>query len=214
MLGWSSKGQYEAQVEKAEADFGPLYEKYAAVDVEVLAKNPEALKTGERLYANYCSGCHGSDARGAKGFPNLRDQDWLYGGAPEQIKTALLNGRSGVMPALEAALGADGVVNVTEYVLSLSGRDHDVALAAKGKVNFDSICAACHGADGKGNQALGAPNLTDRIWQYGGSRKSIIETLELGRNGQMPAHKDFLGEEKIHLLTAYVYSLSQEYEQD
>ncbi len=214
MLGWSSKGQYEAQVEKAEADYGPLYKKYAAVNIETLAKNPDALKTGERLYANYCSGCHGSDARGAKGFPNLRDQNWLYGGLPDQIKTSIVAGRNGVMPPWEAVIGADGVRDVTEYVLSLSGREHGFEAATKGKVQFDSLCAACHGADGKGNQALGAPNLTDRIWQYGGSKESIIETINLGRNGQMPAHKDFLGEDRIHVLAAYVYSLSQEYEKD
>lgn len=214
VLGWTSLGQYEAQVEKAEADYGPLYKKYAAVDIETLSKDPDALKTGERLYANYCAQCHGSDARGAKGFPNLRDQNWLYGGQPEQIRTSLLNGRNGVMPAWVGVLGETGVTEVTEYVYGLNGRDRDEALATKGKVHYDTVCAACHGADGTGNQALGAPNLTDRIWQYGGSRKSITETLTLGRNGQMPAHKDFLGEDRIHVLTAYVYSLSHEYEQD
>ena len=214
MLGWTSKGQYESQIEKAEKEYGPLYKKYAAVDIETLSRNAEALKTGERLYANYCGVCHGSDARGARGFPNLRDQNWLYGGNPDQIKTTILSGRSGVMPSWEAVLGAAGVSDVTEYVLSLSDREHDASLAAKGKVHFDTTCAACHGPDGTGNQALGAPNLTDRIWQYGGSKKSIIETITIGRNGQMPAHKDFLGEDRVHVLTAYVYSLSQEYEQD
>ena len=214
MLGWTSIGQYESQIEQAEKDYGPLFKKYAAVDIETLAKDPEALKTGERLYANYCSVCHGSDARGAKGFPNLRDQNWLYGGQPDQIKTTLLNGRNGVMPPWEAVLGAAGVTEATEYVYGLNGREHDESLAAKGKVHYDTVCVACHGPEGKGNQMLGAPNLTDRIWQYGGSRKSINETLTLGRNGQMPAFKDFLGEDRIHVLTAYVYSLSHEYEQD
>jgi cytochrome c oxidase cbb3-type subunit 3 len=166
------------------------------------------------LFANYCTVCHGSDARGARGYPNLRDQDWLYGGEPDQIKTSILNGRNGVMPGWVAVLGADGVLDVTEFVVSLSGRDHDTGAAARGKVHFDSTCAACHQTDGTGNHALGAPNLTDRIWLYGGSKKSIIESVTAGRSGNMPGHIEFLGEDRAHLLATYIYSLSQDFEND
>ena len=214
VLGWSSKGQYEAQVDTAEKTYGPIYQKYAAIDIKTLAKDPEALNTGERLFANYCTVCHGSDARGARGYPNLCDQDWLYGGEPEQIKTSILNGRNGVMPGWDTVIGADGVHDVTEHVVSLSGRDHDAGMAARGKVVFESTCVACHQADGTGNHALGAPNLTDRIWLYGGSRKSIIETIKDGRSGKMPGHKEFLGDDRVHLLAGYIYSLSQDFEND
>ena len=214
MLGWSSKGQYEDQIKTADETFGPIFEKYAAIDVKTLAQDADALNTGERLFANYCSVCHGSDARGAKGFPNLRDGDWLYGGEPEQIKTSILQGRKGVMPPWQEALGDSGVVDVAEYTLSLSGRDHDAEAAARGKVHFDTLCVACHLPDGSGNQALGAPNLTDRIWLYGGSSKSVIESIAKGRAGDMPAHQEFLGEPRVHILAAYVYSLSQELEHE
>ena len=208
LLDWTSAGQYQREVDVADASYGPLFTKYREMPVVALAAVPEAHKMGERLFVNYCSVCHGSDARGARGFPNLRDNDWLYGGSPEQIEQTVLNGRSGVMPAWQDALGGDqGVADVVQYVLSLSGRDVNQA-AGRGKEKFQTICASCHGADGKGNQALGAPNLTDNIWLYGGSEKVVTETIAKGRNGQMPAHKEFLGEDKVHLLAAYVYSLS------
>jgi cytochrome c oxidase cbb3-type subunit 3 len=164
---------------------------------------------GQRLYLTYCYQCHGSDARGAKGFPNLTDNDWLYGGSPEAIETTILNGRVGVMPPMIDAIGgAEGVKEVANYVREISGQQpFDAALAAKGKDKF-VICAACHGPDGKGNPAIGAPNLTDNIWLYGGSLASISETITKGRNNAMPAWKDLLGEPKVHLLAAYVYSLS------
>jgi cytochrome c oxidase cbb3-type subunit 3 len=209
LLGWSSAGQYEREIDLADASYGPLFTKYRAMPIIAVAADPEAHKMGERLFVNYCSVCHGSDARGARGFPNLRDNDWLYGGSPEQIEQTILNGRNGVMPAWKDALGGDqGVADTVQYVLSLSGRNVDQAAAARGKEKFQTFCVACHGADGKGNQALGAPNLTDNIWLYGGSEKTVTETISNGRNGQMPAHKDFLGEDKVHLLAAYVYSLS------
>lgn len=214
LLQWSSLQQYKDQLQVAEETYTPRFKQYAAVDIQTLAKDDAAMKSGERLYANYCSVCHGSDARGARGYPNLRDQDWLYGGKPEQIKSSILNGRQAAMPAWEAVLGESGVLDVTEYVLSLSGRDHDQPAAARGKTQFEAVCAACHQADGTGNPALGAPNLTNRIWLYGGSRKSIIESITIGRNGVMPAHREFLGEDRVHVLTAYIYSLSQEYENE
>ena len=157
------------------------------------------------------STCHGSDARGARGYPNLRDGDWLWGGDPANIKTTILNGRIAAMPAWEAALGGQsGVDEVTQYILRLSGRATIDELADKGKAKYDIFCVACHGPEGKGNVALGAPNLTDDIWLYGGSITRISESLIKGRNGQMPAFREFLGEAKVHLLAAYVYGLSQE----
>jgi cytochrome c oxidase cbb3-type subunit 3 len=207
-LGWTSEGQYEKEVRDAEARYAPLYEKYLKQDIAALAKDPEALKTGERLFVNYCAQCHGSDARGAKGFPNLRDHDWLWGGDPQTIKTTIMNGRTGMMPGWGAVLGPEGLFNVTEYVLSLSGRKVNENAAAAGKEKFMQLCVACHGPDGKGNPAVGAPNLTDDIWVYGGTQREVMETIEKGRSGRMPAHAEFLGEGKVHVLAAYVYSLS------
>ncbi len=210
VLGWSSKDRYEREVQAADKRFGPLYEKYLQEDLRTLVHDQKAMKTGARLFFNYCTVCHGSDAGGAKakGYPSLKDSDWLYGGGPEQIKTSIMHGRNGVMPPWEAALGRQGVFNVTEYVLSLSGRKVNINAAQAGKEKFLQLCAACHGADGKGDQKQGAPNLTDNIWLHGGSQKTIMETIAGGRQGRMPAHKEFLGEAKVHLLAAYIYSLS------
>jgi cytochrome c oxidase cbb3-type subunit 3 len=211
LLGWTSVGQYNGEMAVADSKYGPLFNKYREMPLLAVAADPTAHKMGERLFVTYCAVCHGSDARGARGFPNLRDHDWLYGGAPNQIEQSILNGRGGVMPAWKDALGGEaGVADVVQYVLSLSGRNVDQAAAARGKVKFQTFCVACHGPEGKGNQALGAPNLTDNIWLYGGSEKAVTETVSNGRHGQMPAHKEFLGEDKVHLLAAYVYSLSNE----
>ncbi len=210
LLSWSSSGQYEDELKEADKNFGELYERYAREDLKKLAANPDAVKTGERLFVSYCTGCHGSDARGAPGFPNLRDTDWLWGGDPQTIEKTILDGRSGAMPAWGAVLGREGTFNVSEYVLSLSGKrviNENAAVA--GKEKFQQLCVACHGPEGKGNSALGAPNLTDDVWLYGGSQKTVMETIEKGRNGRMPVHREFLGEAKAHLLAAYVYSLSQ-----
>ena len=208
ILGWTEKGQYDKEIEAANQEFNPLYEKYLKEDLKLLAANREAIKTGERLYVNYCTGCHGSDAGGASGYPSLRDEDWLYGGDPQMIKASIMNGRTGAMPPWGAVLGPEGTANVAEYVLQLSGRSVNDTVAETGKEKFKQLCVACHGADGKGNPALGAPNLTDNIWLYGGSKQKIMESIDKGRSGRMPAHAEFLGEAKAHLLTAYVYSLS------
>jgi len=209
MLGWTSTGQYQREVDLADNRYGPLFKKYAEMDLVAVAADPEARRMGERMFVSYCSVCHGSDARGAYGFPDLRDNDWLYGGTPDAIQLSIINGRSGVMPAWEQALGGpQGVADVADYVYTLSGRDADPAAVGRGKEQFQQLCVACHGVDGKGNQALGAPNLTDNIWLYGSTRSAVTESIAMGRNGQMPAHRDFLGEEKAHLLAAYVYSLS------
>lgn len=209
-LGWSSATQYRQEVQTAEERFGPLYEGYFREHIPALAQDPQALKTGERLFVNYCSICHGSDARGAPGFPNLRDGEWLWGGEPEQIKTTILHGRNGAMPAWGSALSRDEVFNVAEYVLGLSGQRVNENAARAGEAKFKQICVACHGPEGKGNPALGAPDLTNDIWLYGGSQQAVMATIAVGRQGRMPAFQEFLGEAKVHLLAAYVYSLSRE----
>ena len=207
---WTSSGAHRAETQQAESQYGPTFNRYLEQGLAVVAQDPEARAIGQRLFLTYCAQCHGSDAGGGIGFPNLRDKDWLYGGEPETIKASIMEGRNGVMPALGAAVGGDeGARNLVHYIFSLGGRTHDPLKAAFGKQKF-TICAGCHGADGKGNKALGAPNLTDQIWLYGGSEAAIVQTILAGRKGQMPAHKDFLGEAKVHVLAAYVYSLSLE----
>jgi len=176
-------------------------------DVKQVAADPKAREMGQRLFLNYCAQCHGSDAGGAKGYPNLADQDWLYGGEPDNIKTTLIAGRAGVMPAF-AHLEGGQISDVANYVRGLSGLAADQLKSARGAEVFKANCAACHGPDGKGMQAMGAPNLTDKVWLYGGSEAAIVETVSKGRNGKMPAHESILTPEKIHLLTAYVWSLS------
>jgi cytochrome c oxidase cbb3-type subunit 3 len=208
-LGWSQVTQLEQEVAAADKRFGPMYEKFAALDVEALSKNPEALAIGQKLFLNNCAQCHASDGGGSRGFPNLTDRDWQWGGDPATIKATITNGRTGTMPPFGPALGEQGVKDVAHYVMSLSGLTHDSLRRARGEPIFKQICAACHGAEGKGNPALGAPNLTDRIWLHGSGEPTIIETITRGRSGQMPAHKELLSEAKIHLLTAYVLSLSQ-----
>jgi cytochrome c oxidase cbb3-type subunit 3 len=214
VLGWSSQGtQYTAEMDKAAEKYDPIFKQYAAVAVADLASKPEyqeARDMGKRLFLTYCMQCHGSDAGGARGFPNLRDDEWSWGGSPEQIKVSIANGRIGNMPA-QAHLGEEKIDQVATYVMSLGGRDVDAAKAAAGKeVYLTAGCIGCHGMDGTGNPLLGAPNLTDNIWLYGGSPGVIKQTLQNGRAGVMPAHQELLGDEKVHLLTAYVYGLSQQ----
>ena len=208
-LGWSSQGAYEAEQTKATAAMAPLYARFASLDAEALAKDPQAMAVGERLFINNCATCHGSDAKGGKGFPNLTDNDWLYGGSFEKVKETITNGRQGLMPPMAAAVGtAEDVRNVANYVLSLSGSAHNAIAAQLGKPKF-AACAACHGADGKGNQALGAPNLTDKIWLHGWGDEAIIAMVNNGKTNVMPAQGTRLGGEQIHVLAAYVLSLSQ-----
>ncbi len=212
LLGWTSHNQLEREQEKAAASYSEIFGRYAAMPVEEVAQEPAALKMGTRLFANNCAVCHGADAGGNYGFPDLSDNDWLYGGTPEKIKETITHGRAGAMPAWADIIKEEGVVNVSEYVLSLSGQDHDAAMATKGKTVFDTNCAACHGLDGKGNQAMGAPNLTDDVWLYEGTRGGIRHSVRNGRSNVMPAQVNKLREDKIHLLAAYVYSLSQDFE--
>jgi cytochrome c oxidase cbb3-type subunit III len=210
-VNWTQANQWKAEVQAFDKEIAPLYAKYSATPVEELIHNQDALQTGQRLFKSNCSVCHGTTAKGAQGFPNLTDNDWLYGGQPAQIVQTITNGRQGAMPAWEAILGDEGIKNMVEYVRSLSGLKHDEAAAAAAAPVFLQNCAMCHGADAKGNIMVGSANLTDDIWLYGGSSKQIEFTLRNGRNGKMPAHKEILGanaDAKIHLLATYVYSLS------
>jgi len=207
-LGWSQIGQLKEENARAEKQYGPLYEKFAAMELGALAKNREALTVGQKLFLNHCAQCHASDGGGSRGFPNLTDKDWLWGGDGKVIETTIAKGRTGVMPPWGAALGEAGVKDVAHYVLSLSGSTHDSIRKAKGETTYKTTCAACHGAEGKGNQALGAPDLTDRIWLHGSGEAALIDTIAKGRTSQMPAHKDVLSPAKIRLLAAYVLSLS------
>ncbi len=215
VLGWSSSGAYEQERKSFDARLAPLYAKYDAMNIEAIARDPAARETGERLFLTYCSQCHGSDAGGARGFPSLRDSDWLYGGTPETIVQTLTKGRMGVMPAFGAVLGPEGVRDVAAYVRSFSGLPHDNLRAQVGKPLFAQNCAACHGGDGKGTQALGAPNLTDAIWLYGSSERTIVEGITKGHNidpaagtNAMPAFENQLTPAQIRVVAAYVWGLS------
>ena len=207
-LGWTQVKQYEQEMAAANKTIAPLYAKFAAMPVEELATNPEAKAIGERMFMNNCAQCHGSDAHGSRGFPNLTDKDWIHGGSPEKIAETLTNGRIGMMPPMAAAVGTeDDVKNVANYVLSLSNSAHDATRAAAGKEKF-AVCAACHGADGTGSQSIGAPNLTDNIWLHGAGEEAIIKRINEGKVNQMPAQGAKFTPEQIHVLAAYVWGLS------
>lgn len=210
VLGWTSVGELTASQEKAREQYVESYDVYAKMTVEELSQNPDAMKMGVRLFANNCAVCHGADGGGNYGFPNLTDSDWLHGGTPEQIHSTIVNGRYGNMPPWGPTIGEDGVAAVTDYVLSLSDLEHDSSKVAEGQKIFSTICTACHGEDAKGKIAMGAPNLTDDIWLYDSNRETIANTIRNGRVNRMPAQIDLLREDKIHLLTAYVYSLSHQ----
>ena len=211
LLGWTSANQWEEEMAHAEEVYKPVFAKYAALSVEELNQpgNETGLKMGQRMFSNNCAVCHGQGGQGAYGFPTLTDSDWLYGGEPAQIIATIVNGRRGAMPAWGPVLGEDGVQDVTNYVLSLSGKTVDTEAAARGQTQFNTLCAACHMPTGKGMQALGAPNLTDNVWLYGGNFEQVAHSIRAGRAGVMPAHKDLLSEDKIKLISAYVYSLSK-----
>jgi cytochrome c oxidase cbb3-type subunit III len=206
--GWTSHGQYDAEVAKGDAEVAPLYAKFLAMKVEDVAKDPQARAIGERLFMNNCSQCHGSDAHGGKGFPNLTDNDWLHGGTPDKIVETITKGRVGNMPTMAAAVGtSDDVKNVANYVLSLSGSPHDSVRANLGKEKF-VVCAACHGPDGKGMQAVGSANLTDNIWLHGFGEQAIINMVANGKVNVMPAQEGKLTAPQIHVLASYVWGLS------
>jgi cytochrome c oxidase cbb3-type subunit III len=209
-LGWTSSGQYQNEQAKARDALQPLYARFASMDEKQLAADTQAMGIGERLYLNNCASCHGSDARGSKGFPNLADRDWLWGGAFADIQKTIAEGRNGVMPPMADAVGGgENVRHIAHYVLSLSGSPHDSVAAQLGRSRF-AVCAACHGADGKGNAAMGAPNLTDSVWLHGWGESSIAAIVTNGKNNAMPAHANRLTPEQIRVLGAYVWRLSNE----
>ena len=214
IFGWTSVGEHTKEVATVDAQVKPLFEKFQKMDLQAVAADKEAMEMAGRLFQTYCIQCHGVTGQGSrdKGFPNLTDKDWQWGGTPEQIVETIANGRMGVMPPYggspEAIGGEAGAKEVANYVRSLSGLSHNSDLAEKGKAKYETVCFACHGQDGKGMQALGAPNLTDKTWLYGSSEAKIVETIVAGRQNQMPAWKEFLGDAKIHLLSAYVLGLS------
>ncbi|WP_313285300.1 cytochrome-c oxidase, cbb3-type subunit III [Stutzerimonas kunmingensis] len=214
--GWTQVKEWQREMDKADEQYGPLFAKYAAMPVEEVANDAQALKMGGRLFASNCSVCHGSDAKGAYGFPNLTDNDWLWGGEPETIRATIRHGRQAAMPAWRDVIGEEGIRNVAGYVRSLSGRDTPEGISVdieQGQKIFATNCVVCHGPEAKGVAAMGAPNLTDNVWLYGSSFAQIQQTLRYGRNGRMPAQEAILGNDKVHLLAAYVYSLSQQPEQ-
>ncbi len=209
LLGWSTDTAYQQQQTENKQKYSALFEKYENQNIPALAKNTEAMKTAQRLFANNCAACHGSDAQGAPGFPNLTDHDWLYGGTPENIEASITHGRQGSMPSFANSLSDADKDNLIAYINQLHGEAAYSEQAQKGQNLFSQNCIACHGANAQGNQQIGSANLTDNIWLYGGSDEIIKETLTKGRSGKMPAHEKLLDEQTIHLLAAYVYSLSQ-----
>jgi cytochrome c oxidase cbb3-type subunit 3 len=207
-LKWTSTGQYEAEEAKARAALTTLYARFTAMDEKQLAADEQAMGIGERLFVNNCAACHGSDARGSKGFPNLTDADWLWGGGFAEIQKSIAEGRTGAMPPMGDAIGGgEHVRNVAHYVLSLSGSPHDSVAAQLGRSKF-AACAACHGMDGKGNPALGAPNLTDKVWLHGWGEEAIAAIVNGGKTNQMPAHANRLTPEQVRVLAAYVWRFS------
>ena len=207
-LGWTQVSQYEQEVASADEKYGAFYATFSDMELLAIAGNDDAMAAAANIFGNNCAACHGSDGRGAIGYPNLTNGDWLYGGDPDTILTTISNGRNGIMPAQEAVLGADGIDETTEYVMSLAGLDSSADKAAKGAAHFTTYCAVCHGADGTGNQLLGAPNLTDDIWLHGGTREAIHDTITNGRMNQMPAQLQYLGEDRARLMAAFVLKLS------
>ncbi len=208
-LGWSSRGAYEQEKTAADQALTPIYSKFDAMAIQDVAKDPQAVAIGNRLFMNNCSQCHGSDAMGSKGFPNLTDHDWLHGGLPENIQETITKGRVGMMPPMAQAVGSEeDVKNVAQYVLSLSNSKHDAGLARQGQAKFQQVCAACHGVDGKGNTVIGSANLTDNIWLHGVGEQAIVAMIVNGKVNQMPAQENRLTASQIRMLTAYVWGLS------
>ena len=208
-LGWTSRGELESDQVRVAASMAKVYAEYAQQPAEALSRDASAMAIGQRLFINNCATCHGSDARGSKGFPNLTDGDWLHGGSPEKIEETITLGRTGMMPPMAAAVGsAVDVRNVANYVMSLSGDPHNPIAAAAGKAKF-AACAACHGVGGKGNAAIGAPNLADKVWLHGWGEQAIVDMIDHGKTNVMPAQRGRLTPAQIHLLASYVWSLSQ-----
>lgn len=211
VLGWSQEKQYEEEMAQARAAFESQFAELAAMDLGQLAMNDKAIDMGRNLYAHNCSTCHGSDARGATGYPNLTDDHWIWGSEPQQVLTSILNGRRAAMPAFGDVLGEAGVTRTAIYVQQLAGQQVDSAMAAAGRQSYMQVCAACHGPEGKGNPVLGAPNLTAGVYTYGGDLETIQATIRNGRNGVMPAQQDLIGETRTRLVTAYILSMQERF---
>ncbi len=214
VLGWTQDKQYQEEVAITDAKVLPLYKKYSAMDIPALLNEPQAIKMGQAIFANTCFGCHGADAKGSLGFPDLTDNEWLYGGSPAQIKHSILKGRNGVMPAWKDSLSEDDILALSSYISSKNDFERPVieTFLAQGETAYNQSCAACHGRDLKGNQALGAPNLTDGVWLHGASPGLVKDVIRHGRINRMPGHESILGKDKSHLVAAYVYSLSNKKE--
>lgn len=206
--GWTSAKAHDADKAEQDKKLAQTFGKYDGQPIDAIARDPEALRLGKAIFANTCATCHGATAQGAKGYPNLTDNIWHWGGTPDDILHTVLEGREGIMAPWEETLGPQGVEQAAVYVQSLAGQRVDSGLARAGKTQYDAICVACHGPDGKGNTALGSPDLTDDYWLYGGDFQSIKDTIAKGRHGSMPAHKDIVGETRARVVAAYVYSLS------
>lgn len=210
---WSSKKEWQQNKLAYHNQFGPLFRQYASVPIPELAKNEEAMETAKRLFSNHCAICHGSDAMGMYGFPNLVRGTWIYGGTPDDIKQTILDGRKGIMPAMNKVIPDEASINeLVQYLLMLNGREHDESKVDFGKVTFERQCSICHGLDAKGKKEMSAPNLTDNTWTYSGTQMGIAHSIRNGRQGEMPAHRAILGEDKVHLLAAYIYGISEKTE--
>lgn len=207
MSGWSQENQYAEEVAAAEAQYGPLFAAFGAMEVSALVDDPAALGIGASLYQNYCSQCHGSTAQGARGFPNLTDDEWLYGGAPAQIEQSILTGRAGIMPPLAGVFATDDALD--EMVRYVQAMPDGMDTASPAHTQYMTLCIACHGPTGAGLQALGAPSLVDEVWLYGSSSAETRKSIAEGRVGEMPAHGSLIGNDRARILAAYVYSLAQ-----
>jgi cytochrome c oxidase cbb3-type subunit 3 len=207
-LGYTSAQEVRQDQAQQDALVKPLYDKFAKLDIPAIAVDMEARVIGQRLFLNNCAQCHGSDAKGSTSFPNLVEGDSLYGRTPEALQASITNGRNGVMPALQAVVDARTAGDIAHYVRSLSGLAYDQIRVIRGKREYLNNCVACHGADGKGNKILGAPNLTDDVWLYGSSEATIVHSILNGRNNRMPAQEHVLTADQIRLLTAWVWGLS------
>lgn len=227
--GWTQLTQYQQESRRVDARSAEYFRHYAGKSVEDLAKDTDALAIGRRIFLQNCAVCHATDAGGTPGnYPNLTDKDWIWGGTPENIINTITNGHTGAMPAGGALISVtpgqapsaedqQKLEDVSNYILALGGYEHDQALAEKGKELYGTSCVACHGPDGKGNPVIGGINLADQTWLYAedsedpAALKTFIQNqIQHPRNNVMPAWKDILGEAKIKVVAAYVYSLSQD----
>ncbi|WP_251864550.1 cytochrome-c oxidase, cbb3-type subunit III [Achromobacter sp. Marseille-Q4962] len=208
MLGFTTAREVAGNQARLAEEIKPIYARYAAMPMPEVAADPGAREIGQRLFLNNCAQCHGSDAQGGPGFPNLADKDWLGAGTPEYIQATITQGRTGIMPPWKGAIDPKAAGDIAQYVRSLSGLAADPVRVFRGKRDFDTYCVACHGVDGKGNRDLGAPNLTDATWLYGSSEAAIVRTILEGRANTMPAHETILTPEQIRLLAAWVWGLS------